>query len=234
MKKTAENQFFAATAIWYFFTVFWGFAPSFYLKDLFDNPEPTPVHLIIHGAVFTTWTLLYIAQVFLVRARNIKLHQTMGILGVIVMLLMIPSGIFPSIYKAYIGTTTITGAGHNVFRLTSAYLLFGFAFAYRKKPFIHKRLMLGCMVMLMAAAVFRILMDLDKADSQFLYKGLQVLPAIALFAFDLIKLKKVVFIDLISVILVFAIYLFASDFWLSETGGKFMDFLISIFVFPFA
>ena len=233
MKTNSENNFFTATAIWYILTIFWGFAPSFYLKDFFENPEPLPTHLVIHGIVFTIWTLLYAVQVFLIRFKNIKIHQSLGIFGLVIMILMIPTGIFTSIYKFYAGTSEITGAGHNVFRLMAAYILFAFAFVYRKKPFFHKRFMLGCMVMLMSAATFRILMDLNLADSQILYKGIQIFPAIMLFVFDLAKYKKVVLIDLISVAAVFGIFFLADYFWLSSFGEVFMDLLISIFVSSF-
>ncbi len=87
--------------------------------------------------------------------------------------------------------------------------------------------------MLMSAATFRILMDLDLADSQVLYKGIQIFPAIMLFLFDLFNIKKVVLIDLISVVAVLGIYFFASYFWLSPSGEVFMTFLIDIFVIPF-
>lgn len=233
MKASSENNFFTATALWYLITVFWGFAPSFYLSTYFEYDEPLPTHLVIHGVVYTVWTLLYIVQVFLVRYKNFKLHMALGIFGLCVMVIMIPAGIFPSIYKYAVGTTTITGAGHNVFRLFSAYILFAFAFRYRKKAFVHKRLMLGCMVMLMSAATFRILMDLNLAHSQVLYKGIQILPAIALFIFDLFNYKRAVLIDLISIAAVLGIYFFASDFWLSSSGETFMNFLVTVFVNPF-
>jgi hypothetical protein len=233
MRATAENRFFVATAIWYFITVFWGFAPSFYLSTYYENTEPLPIHLVLHGIVFSIWTLLYIVQVFLVRYRNFRLHMALGIFGLCIMILMVPAGIFPSIYKFHVGTTTITGAGHNVFRLFSAYILFALAFKYRKKAFYHKRLMLGCMVMLMSASTFRILMDLNLGHSQVLYKGIQILPAIMLFFFDLIKYKRIVLVDLISAAAVLGIYFFASYFWLSPSGEVFMNFLVTIFVFPF-
>ena len=214
-------------------TVFWGFAPSFYLSNYFENPEPLPKHLIIHGVVFTIWTLLYVVQVFLIRYKKFRVHQVLGIFGLCILILMIPTGIFPSIYKVYAGTTTIDAAGHNVFRLTSGYILFALAFINRKKAFLHKRLMLGGMVMMMSAAIFRISFDFYMQDSQIFNKGLQVLPAIMLFTFDLVRYKKVVLVDLLSVVVVFGIYFFADYFWLSNFGDVFMNFLISIFVNPF-
>ncbi|WP_431174217.1 hypothetical protein [Flagellimonas flava] len=149
------------------------------------------------------------------------------------MILMIPTGIFPSIYKVYAGTTTIDAAGHNVFRLSSGYIIFALAFIYRKKAFLHKRFMLGGMVMLMSAAIFRISFDFSLQDSQLFNKGLQILPAIMLFIFDLVWQKKVVLVDLISVVAVLGIFFFADYFWLSIFGEAFMNVLISIFVTPF-
>lgn len=232
MKSTSENHFFTATAFWYLITVFWGFAPSFYLSNLFEDDYSLPTHLVFHGVIFTIWTLLYATQVIMIRFKNFKVHKTLGIFGLVVMIVMVPAGIFPSIYKVYVGTTTIDGAGHNVFRLMSAYILFALAYIYRKKSFFHKRFMLGCMVMLMSAAVFRISFDLNLQESQVFNKGIQILPAVALFLFDLIKLKKVIFIDLISVAVVLAIFFLADYFWLSNLGKTFMNLIISIFVVP--
>ncbi|WP_420322194.1 hypothetical protein [Flagellimonas sp.] len=172
-------------------------------------------------------------QVFLIRCKNFRVHQALGIFGLCILILMIPTGIFPSIYKVYAATTTIDAAGHNVFRLTSGYILIALAFINRKKAFLHKRLMLGGMVMLMSAAIFRISFDLNMQNSQLFNKGLQVLPAVVLFTFDLARYKKVVLVDLISVVAVFCIYFFADYFWLSNFGEILMNFLISIFVKPF-
>ncbi len=233
MKNRTEHIFFQCSAIWYVLTVFWGFAPSFYLSRLYEDYEPLPLPLILHGIVFTLWVVLYAVQVFLIGSKRYGLHKSFGVFGLIVMVLMVPTGIFPSIYKYYAGNTTITGAGHNVLRLFCAYALFALAFIYRKKAFLHKRFILGCMVMLMSAATFRILMDFDLADSQVLYKGIQVFPALCLFAVDGVNYKKVVWVDLISVAMVFIIFFFASGFWLSSAGNWFMDALISIFVLPF-
>ena len=233
MRIPSENQFFIGTAIWFLLTVFWGFAPSFYLSNLFENSGPLPIHLIVHGIVFSIWNLLYAVQVFLIRSKNFKLHRTLGIFGLFVMIAMVPTGIYPSIYKVYAGTTTLDAAGHNVFRLASGYCLFAFAFIYRKKGFYHKRLMLGCMVMLMSAAIFRISFDFNMQDSQVFNKGFQIFPVVMLFLFDLIKYKKAVLVDLIPVVIVFSILFFADYFWLSPMGEAFMGFLISIFVEPF-
>lgn len=233
MKATSENNFFLATAIWFLVIVFAGFAPSFYLLNLYEDSDPVPTYLVIHGLVLTVWVLLYAVQVYLIRSKNYRLHITLGIFGLVVMILMVPTGMFPVVYKVYSGATTIDGAGHNVFRFLFCYFFFAIAFYHRKKPFLHKRYMLACMVMLMGAAIFRVSMDLGLVDSQLFNKGLQILPAVALFIFDLIKYRKIVLIDLISAAAVFAIFFLADYFWLSDSGEAFMNFLTNIFVTPF-
>lgn len=214
-------------------TVFWGFAPSFYLIKLVEDAEPLHIHLTIHGIVFTIWVSLYAVQVFLIRKRKFQLHKTLGIAGLIIMILMIPTGMFPVVYKYFAGLSTVDGVGHNVFRLTFGYLFFALAFFYRKNSFRHKRLILGCMVMLMSAAIFRISFDFGMENSQVFNKGLQVLPAIVLFGLDIIIHRRAVLIDLLSVAAVFGIFFFADYFWLANVGTQIMDILVIVFVQPF-
>jgi hypothetical protein len=62
-------------------TVFTGFARTYYLRSVFDGPAvPTPlVHL--HGAVFTAWILVFVAQTSLVAARRTDLHRRLGVVA---------------------------------------------------------------------------------------------------------------------------------------------------------
>jgi hypothetical protein len=233
MKATSENNFFSITAIWFLLIVFAGFAPSFYLLNLYEDPEPVPTHLVIHGVVHTIWVLLYAIQAFLIRNMNYSLHKALGLFGLVVMILMVPTGMFPVVFKFYSGDTTIDGAGHNVFRFLFCYLFFAMAFYQRKQPFLHKRYMLACMNMLMGAAIFRISMDIGLVESQLFNKGLQILPAVALFIFDFINYRKIVPVDLISIAAVLAIFFLADYFWFSDSGEAVMNFLISLFVSPF-
>lgn len=228
--RSSESFFFKCSAIWFLLLVFWGFAPSFYLADYFDPDYHLPQHLVLHGAVFSLWVLLYAIQVFLIGYKKYAMHRFLGGIGLVIMILMIPTGIFPSVYKVYAGTTSLDSAGHNVFRLFSGYGLFALAFVFRSKGFLHKRFMLGCMVMLTSAAIFRISFDVNMQDNQLFNKGFQILPALLLFLLDWANRKKVVLIDLISPVLVLGIFFLADYFWLSSVGELAMNLLISIFV----
>ena len=60
--------------------VFLGFARSYYLAGLFKAPLPNLI-VHIHGAVFSSWILLLIAQTSLVAAGRVDLHRRLGPLG---------------------------------------------------------------------------------------------------------------------------------------------------------
>jgi hypothetical protein len=52
-----------------------------------------PAILPIHSAVFVAWMVLYLAQTLLVQTRNVRLHRTLGWLGLALAVVMPPLGI---------------------------------------------------------------------------------------------------------------------------------------------
>jgi len=75
-----ENLFFSGMAVLILATVFLGFARSYYLAGVFKAPLPNLI-VHIHGAVFSSWILLLIAQTSLVATGRIDLHRRLGLLG---------------------------------------------------------------------------------------------------------------------------------------------------------
>jgi hypothetical protein len=69
-----ENLFFSGMAVLILGAVFLGFARSYYLAGVFKAPLPNLI-VHIHGAVFSSWILLLIAQTSLVAAGRIDLHR---------------------------------------------------------------------------------------------------------------------------------------------------------------
>src|SRR5882762_3311370 len=75
-----EHLFFSGMAAVILAAVFLGFAHSYYLAGVFKAPLPNLI-IHIHGAVFSSWILLLIAQTSLVAAGRIDLHRRLGLLG---------------------------------------------------------------------------------------------------------------------------------------------------------
>jgi len=72
-----DDLFFPGMAVLLLATVFFGFARTYYLAGVFRAPLPNLlVH--IHGAVFSAWILLLIAQTSLVASGRVDLHRRLG------------------------------------------------------------------------------------------------------------------------------------------------------------
>jgi hypothetical protein len=93
-RKTSERKFYSRMALFLVFVVLLGFGPSFYLRGIvppYPRPNPTlPPHVILHGAVFTVWMGILVAQTQLIAARQHKLHMRLGVAWVIFAAAMVP------------------------------------------------------------------------------------------------------------------------------------------------
>jgi hypothetical protein len=143
--------------------VFVGFSRSFYGTFFADAAHPWIIH--VHAAVYVGWLALLIAQTVLAARGDIATHRRVGkfgivygtlvwILGLIVSIAMpvinVRSGLWPmqrgeQFLAIPLGDMVLFGA------------FFGAAIAYRRRPEIHKRLIILAAVAVMFAAIGRAL-----------------------------------------------------------------------------
>jgi hypothetical protein len=64
-----DHVFYTGIAVASVITVFVGFAPSYYLGRHFGAPPLTPL-IDLHGLVFTSWIVLFLAQTVLIASRR--------------------------------------------------------------------------------------------------------------------------------------------------------------------
>src|SRR5687768_12088266 len=82
--RLADRKLFLATAIGFPLVVLAGYFKSYYFSAFFADARPIANTLVhAHGLVMSAWVLYFIAQVALIRTKNVKLHMTMGIAGVV-------------------------------------------------------------------------------------------------------------------------------------------------------
>jgi hypothetical protein len=161
MIQTLQKSTFFYWSSWIFLlVVFLGFAPSFYLKFLVEEqpfyPKGLPIPYIIHGLILTIWYLFLVIQTRLVKTRNLKTHQKIGLFGAIWAILVLGStfhtiSIFPDRMEslaADLGQTVseIEPGLSSILWLDILMSLFFvscliFGIKYRTNPEIHKRLM---------------------------------------------------------------------------------------------
>jgi hypothetical protein len=154
--------------------VFWGFAPTYYLKLIFGTPALSS-RLHIHGAVMSSWLVLFFAQACLISARRTDLHRRLGIIGIVIAIGVVLVG----------STTTINAAAREVglhsteanvrvavlgLELVQMALFAGLvatAIGMRRRPDFHKRLMLLATACMMPSALSRIPVKLTFMVSNF-------------------------------------------------------------------
>jgi hypothetical protein len=92
-----DRVFYTGMGVVLGLTVFVAFSPTYYLKFFSGGPTTTVtgapftalVHL--HGALFTTWACLFIAQTALIATRRVAVHRRVGIVGAVIAAAMVLS-----------------------------------------------------------------------------------------------------------------------------------------------
>src|ERR1043166_7061424 len=108
-RRGSRRWFFASVSVAIAITVFFGFAPTFYLRTYF-HPEPLPGLLILHGLIFSSWIILLLVQTTLVAASRTRLHKRLGIAGAVVAVLVILVGITTAILRTNVDASTRSAA----------------------------------------------------------------------------------------------------------------------------
>jgi FtsH-binding integral membrane protein len=154
-----DHVFFSGMALLILASVFLGFARSYYLAGVFHAPLPSLI-IHIHGAAFSTWILLLVAQTSLVAAGRVDIHRRLGIAGFLLACLMVVLGVLAAT-EALSRPNTPSGLDVKTFyiipmtdMLIFAVLIF-FAFRARRNPPAHKRIILVATIGLMIAAISR-------------------------------------------------------------------------------
>jgi hypothetical protein len=87
-----DHLFFSTMALVMLVTVFVGFAHTYYLAGVFHAPLPSLI-IHLHGAAFSCWILLLVAQTSLVSAGRVDIHRKLGIAGFLLACLMVILGV---------------------------------------------------------------------------------------------------------------------------------------------
>ena len=176
VRMKSDRIFYTGVGLAIAATVFWGFAPTFYLSHWLQSPPGTPeigLLLSAHGAVFSAWVALMVIQPLLIARRDIPLHRTLGLFGIGIAIAMTLLGNAAAIVAMNSG---FQGLGDplvfyaipffaiNVFALTV-----WFAFRWRHFAETHKRLILLANCSLLGAAIARIPLGAIQAGAPFTF-----------------------------------------------------------------
>jgi hypothetical protein len=193
IRKRMDDFFFASMAGLILLTVIIGFARTYYLAGMFHAPLPSLlVHF--HGAMFSCWILLFIAQIALVATNRIRWHMRLGVFGVILAVLMVLVGFATLIAvvrrHAVFAMGLDTLFASDVLQLSTFAFLVGWGFLARRDGPAHKRLMILGTVALLGPALARWPFPFVFSSALVFFGMLDAIP-ILLIAFDLWSRRKI-------------------------------------------
>jgi hypothetical protein len=156
-----DDYFFSGMAVLILAVVFFGFARSYFFAGLWNAPLPNRlIHL--HGAVFSSWIVLFIVQVTFVSTKRVGWHRNLGMFGVLLAVAVVALGILASTDSLARGFSP-PGSGMDpktfyaipFLQIVIFAILIIAAFRFRFSPAAHKRLMLIATIALLGPAVNR-------------------------------------------------------------------------------
>ena len=159
IRPLADRVFFSTMVVLLWATVLYGFARTYFLAGMVRAPLPNRL-IHIHGALMTLWMVVLLVQVALISARRVKWHMSFGLFGFGLATAM---GIIGPIAAtdALRRGVTVQGLDAKTFYVIPLSAIFIFtvlaflAYLMRRKPAVHKRLLLIATVGLIDAAVGR-------------------------------------------------------------------------------
>jgi hypothetical protein len=160
--RRARPRFYVGLAAFMTGIVMVGFWPTYFGPMLRGHIE-RPLVIQIHGLIFVGWMALFISQVVLAARGRVDLHRRIGRVGIwygwLVLAMGIVAGPAASVLHIRAGEWTRDQGAAFLLITFGDMVLFGSFFAaaaaYRRRPEIHKRLMIAATVALLFAAVGR-------------------------------------------------------------------------------
>jgi hypothetical protein len=193
--RRRERLFYVGMALAILVTVFAGFSRSYFLKGYFGSPQLSLL-LHVHGLVFTSWILLFLAQTTLVAARRTDIHRRLGVLGGVLAALVIIVGTATAIIRVKQGATVpgvppLSFLAVPLFDMVVFAILVAGAFYYRHRADVHKRLMTLAMIALLPAPIARLPLDIIRDGGLPAIFGLADLFLVVCLCYDLIAWRRI-------------------------------------------
>ncbi len=228
LRRPSDRPLFLAAAILFPLVVLAGYFKSYYFSAFFDVPSVANMLVHAHAVVMTLWVAYFSAQIALIRTKNVRLHMTMGLVGVALAALVVVVGTATAYDAQLVRGSAPPGVNpHSFFVLPMLdmalfVVFFAGAVYYRKRPTEYKTLMLMTAIAFMPAALFRLPVVPPQLMIHWAF-GAPMLVALACLAWHAAKHRQINKVFAASVLLVISahplrIALLSSEAWLRFTA----------------
>ncbi len=196
--RTPPHAFWVVAGLVGFSIALCGFAPTYYLRHWFRT-TPLPGSLQLHGALMTSWFMLYFVQVTFIARHRLAVHRRLGVAGATLAGIIVVVGTFTALRFLRNNLHEPPGFGPPApeffgFLLFDLYVFGGLVasgIVLRKNSETHRRLMLLATLSIISPGVVRIPFDQLSPGLAFLGSG----GPGGLFALDLLLLYACVAYD---------------------------------------
>jgi hypothetical protein len=209
-----DRRLFMAAAIAFPLVVLAGFGRTYYFKGYFDVPPLASALVHIHGLLMTTWVALFMAQVWFISSKRVRVHQRLGYGGIGLAILIVTAGYVTALRAAKYGAaSTPPGVSPMAFLIVPLFdllmfaILFGAAVYYRKKPAAHKSLMLLTAVNFLPPAVARIPIAALQALGPLWFFGFPTVVALVCLGLESWRYRRLNRVFLVGTLLLVASYI---------------------------
>ncbi|WP_340075365.1 hypothetical protein [Leptobacterium sp. I13] len=222
--KKSDRLFFLIIPIWIFTLCFIGFSPSFYLRSS-SLPE-LKTFMQVHGMITSFWIILFIVQSALLNTKKYKnLHFKLGWVGLAVLFATFVSGLFVTFLAGEMLNKSMASIGDGFIHFIIVFLLGIAGIYFRKKPILHKRLMIFSLMILSSAGISRIVFDFNVGGTFLVYYSIVFLPMLAIFIYDLIVYKKTFKVTMVSGVFIYIFLFYSHYLWQTELWANIVNFI---------
>jgi hypothetical protein len=134
-----------------------GFARSFYFRNILNAGHRTsstlPAYLVAHGIVLTLWFLLFLGQALLASSGRVRLHHSLGIAGAALAAVLFALSMLV-VVRSVVRETSLVVIGDIALLILFAILVTA-SIRFRRKPEVHKRLIVIASISIVAPAIAR-------------------------------------------------------------------------------
>jgi uncharacterized membrane protein YozB (DUF420 family) len=193
--QRAGGRLYAWIALAAALIIFAGFARTFYLRSLSGAPPLSPL-LFVHGTVMTLWFVVFCAQVWLVVEGRTDLHRRLGVVGLLVAVAVVCVGVAAAIDAGRRGSSPAPGVPPLMFMAVPLFdmpvfaLLVGIGAWKRRRPDVHKRLMLLATLGMLTPAIARIPLSFIQDGGPPVFFGLALLVVLGCIAIDTARSRR--------------------------------------------
>ena len=229
VNRKVERVFFSGMAILLCVIVFIGFSPTYFRAGMMHAPLPNGL-LHVHGALFTTWMVIYLVQSALISAKRVAWHRSLGTVAFCLTPVMVVVGTVAALDALRRGVQIgpldpAVSLAIPLVGIAPLALLFYASWRARRRPDAHKRLILLATIGMVEAAFGRFpwaKMGLTPASGAVTGLGLTILLVIA---YDLFSLHRIHKSTMWAAPLVFITGAFAVPIGMTTAWHSFAGFL---------